>query len=159
MKRTPLKRKAPLRSKAAKPRRRRRLVAIVGKTKRDAEFSRMVRERAGWKCERCGQYFGPKAGARLHAAHIFSKGGFPHLRYDPDNAVSLCSRHHRFWAHIDAADFIQWVRGYIGEAKYEALTARAYSSPHGLEKYGVDTPPPAVVASGHSGTQEDTSRG
>lgn len=127
MKRTPLKHKTPLRAKAAKPRRKHRLVSIARKTARDKEFSRKIRERAGWKCEKDGQYFGPEAGARLHAAHIFSKGGFPHLRHDEDNAIALCYRHHRWWAHIDPVDFTEWVRGHLGEERYEALKVRAHN--------------------------------
>lgn len=124
MKRTALKRKTSLvRPVKRKPR---RLVIRATKRSADTEFSRTIRKRAGWKCERCGTYYGPKAGTRLHCAHIFSKGAFPHLRYDPDNVIALCYRHHRWWAHIDPVDFTEWVQKHIGEAKFEALKTRAH---------------------------------
>lgn len=143
MKRTALKRKAPLRAGPVK-KKSRRLVAVAPRRKADTEWSNTIRSRAGWKCERCGAtspYFGPNAGARLHAAHVFSKGGFPHLRYDLDNGLSLCYRHHRWWAHIDPVDFTEWVRKHLGEAKFEALKARAH------QKKDVDTSCGAVVTS------------
>lgn len=50
----------------------------------DALWSRVVRSRAGWKCEACG------AEDRLCGAHIYPKGAYPALRHDPANGLCLC---------------------------------------------------------------------
>lgn len=57
-----------------------------------AEFRQAVRKRDGYCCQfpRCTEHR-PK---RLHVHHIRPWSEFPHLRYDPDNGITLCRRHH-----------------------------------------------------------------
>jgi hypothetical protein len=93
------------------------------RTTEDAAFSDMVRSRAGYTCERCGKFYGPK-NAGLHCAHIYSRR-IKKTRHDPDNAVALCYACHRFWAHSEPLEFALWVRNKLGKRKYEALMVRA----------------------------------
>ena len=55
--------------------------------KRWAAVRRLVLERDGWRCRKCG-----KAG-RLEADHVkpLHRGGAP---FDPDNLQTLCREHH-----------------------------------------------------------------
>lgn len=68
-------RKRPLRKRSAKQVK----VAVL-----DALWSRVVRTRAGWKCEACGSE------RSLQGAHLYPKGGYPALRHDPSNGACLC---------------------------------------------------------------------
>lgn len=56
-------------------------------TPADKWFSLCVRERAEWKCDRCGtQYAHPTMA--LHCAHWFSRGNWS-VRFDPSNALAM----------------------------------------------------------------------
>lgn len=47
--------------------------------------------KANFKCEYPGCKF---RWEKLDAHHYFSKGAYPHLRFDLQNGICLCSRHH-----------------------------------------------------------------
>lgn len=49
-------------------------------------------------------------GGCLQAAHVYSKGRWPNLRHELDNIVTMCWRHHFFWAHKDPITFTDWFR-------------------------------------------------
>ncbi len=54
--------------------------------------SRLVRERDGYRCQRCGA---EKQGRRsLHLHHIEPWAGHPERRFDPENIVTLCRACH-----------------------------------------------------------------
>jgi hypothetical protein len=63
----------------------------------------IIKERAGWKCQlagkdnvRCSQG-NPKD--IMQWAHIVSRGVSKPLKYDLDNALCLCSGHHKYYTH------------------------------------------------------------
>lgn len=64
-----------------------------------------VHERDGYACLKCGRY-----GKGLQAAHIFPKGKYQRLRFDPLNLLTLCVGCHLFWAHKDPIGFYEWIR-------------------------------------------------
>ena len=101
-----------------------RRVTHPGRAKADAEWQRIVKDRAGYACERCQVWYGPKSRG-LHAAHIFSKGAHPATRHDPKNGIALCMRHHLYWAHTEPMEFAAWVLDRMGQEEYEALERRA----------------------------------
>lgn len=55
-------------------------------TPADKLFSRCVRERANWACERCGNTPDPQG---LHCSHYIGRGNWS-VRFDPDNAFAHC---------------------------------------------------------------------
>lgn len=63
--------------------------------RRDAEFSRAIRERDNYTCQRCGNSFLPNSRG-LHSAHLVNGRGKLATRWEPDNAVSLCYGDHRW---------------------------------------------------------------
>ena len=70
-------------------------------------------------CAKCGLQ------KLLQAAHIFSKGSHPSLRYDLDNVIGLCLRCHIFWAHRDPVAFVDWVeQKYPGRVDQLRLAAQ-----------------------------------
>lgn len=140
MKKTVLKRKIRLRTKARlkthrplkrKPRtRRRRTDAQRKQTRKDAEWARKVKERDGWRCQVTGAYYGPGSGRAsrgLEAAHIFSRNN-PYVRHEIDDGVSLSYSLHRFWCHRQPAEFMVWVEQWMGKERFEALRKKAFQS-------------------------------
>lgn len=65
----------------------------------DKLFSELVRSRG--KCEHCGKT------TSLQCAHIISRTN-KHLRWNEDNALSLCVRCHLYWSHRNPLEFTKW---------------------------------------------------
>lgn len=70
----------------------------------DKLFSELIHKRG--KCEYCGKT------ESLQTAHIIPRTN-KHLRWNPDNAVLLCFRHHLYWAHKNPLEFAEWVQRYM----------------------------------------------
>ena len=66
----------------------------------DAKFSNLVRERAAWRCEypTCGKHYPLGNTAGLECSHIWGRRRHS-VRWEPDNALALCTGHHR---HVSA---------------------------------------------------------
>ena len=79
--------------KGRKPRKRKQKTNGIKETPADKWFSRCIRERAGWKCERCGVQYTPPTGA-LHCSHVEGRGNWS-VRFEPLNALALCYGCHR----------------------------------------------------------------
>ena len=92
------------------------------RARKDAEWQKAVKERDGHACQKCGYNAYPRG---LHAHHVFSKGAHPHLRHDVENGITLCLRHHLYWAHTDPCEFTEWLKEWMGEERYTALMQRA----------------------------------
>ena len=90
----------------------------------DDEWSRAIKERDGWTCQRCGTEYG-KGSRGLHAAHIFSKGAHPSTRHDLENGTALCMRDHLYWAHYEPVEFYDWILKRMGKRRLDALRRRA----------------------------------
>jgi hypothetical protein len=68
-------------------------------------WSKLVKLRAGNKCERCG------ATKFLQSHHIYGRTNY-NLRYDLDNGCCLCAGHHKFFkdsAHNDPLGFTEFM--------------------------------------------------
>lgn len=59
----------------------------------DKWFSRCVRERSDWTCERCHTRYTPPTQA-LHCSHYIGRGNWA-VRFDPLNAMALCHGCHQ----------------------------------------------------------------
>ncbi|MFB3926790.1 MAG: recombination protein NinG [Syntrophales bacterium] len=81
----------------------------------DRIFSQKVRDRDK-ACRRCGN-------TKTYTHHIFSRK-YMGTRWDMENGISLCLRHHRM-AHGDAQEFLAWVISWMGQRKYDLLQYRA----------------------------------
>ena len=85
-------------------------------TPADAAFSKCVRERASWRCERCG---GSPAPGGLHCSHFHGRGKWS-VRFEPLNATALCMGCH---LHLSAhpIEHSRFQANRLGQAWYVLL--------------------------------------
>lgn len=57
-------------------------------TPADSWFSKCIRARAKWRCERCEKQY-DQSSTGLHCSHYFGRGNWS-TRFDPDNCEALC---------------------------------------------------------------------
>lgn len=91
------------------------------KNKLDTLWSKIVKLRAGNKCEYCSKKEG------LNSHHIFSRSNMC-VRWDLENGVCLCVSHHVFGnmsAHKAPLEFAEWLKTERGEKWYNDLRRRA----------------------------------
>ncbi len=91
-------------------------------TTADTAFSKCVRERANWTCERCGHVYTPPTQA-LHCSHFIGRGNWA-TRFIGANAFAHCYGCHSFFEQNPDA-FREWVRGRMGTESYEVLIRAA----------------------------------
>lgn len=88
------------------------------------EWSKKVKELAGYKCEYCGKTI------HLNSHHIFSRRNKA-TRYDVNNGICLDAGRHTlssvFSAHLTPVEFVEWVKEYRGIEWYEELRRKAKS--------------------------------
>lgn len=118
-----IKRRKPVRKRAkkAKP---------LSTKKVQTIFNRMVRERADWKCIRCGRDCSEQKGL-LHASHFWGVG-FTATRFDFDNVDALCYPCHygqlgTGWEYCKQGDYRTYMIKKLGQEGYDALEAKARS--------------------------------
>lgn len=99
---------------------------------RDRKFSKFIRERDGYTCQRCGAEHLPNSRG-LHTAHCFSRGKTS-TRFDPENAVALCYGCHRYLDQRPTEKF-EWFESRLGTVPFEALRLRS-NHLAGQEGYG-----------------------
>ncbi len=106
------------------PKRRRRPATGIKRSGSDIIFSRKIRERDGWTCQRCGKRYEPPTSA-LHCAHMYSRR-IKATRWDKDNACALCFGCHQY---IDSHpnEKLAFFRELLGDSRFDALSARAHA--------------------------------
>lgn len=91
--------------------------------KYDTKWSYLVKVRAWNKCEIpwCTRW-------NLNSHHIFTRMNYT-TRFDLDNWICLCSRHHtlnpRFSAHKTPTEFTEWIKEYRWEKRYDTLRLKS----------------------------------
>jgi 5-methylcytosine-specific restriction endonuclease McrA len=83
-------------------------------------------EQSKWfgKCLRCGNR------RFLQVSHIFPKGQYRSVEFDPDNAVALCAPCHLYWWHKNPVEAARWIETVTPNEIFAALSLRARSSRH-----------------------------
>lgn len=84
----------------------------------DTWFSKCVRERANWTCEKCGKQY-EEGSTGIHCSHIFSRRHRT-IRWCGDNAQALCFSCHQ-WFGGNPADSAVWLDELLGEGHIELL--------------------------------------
>lgn len=94
--------------------------------KLDIAWAKLVKLRAGMKCEYCGTEL-----KQLHSHHIFSRSK-KSTRWDVLNGICLCAGHHvlssTFSAHKTPLEFTYWLEKYKSKDYIERLTLKANST-------------------------------
>ena len=90
--------------------------------KADLLFSKYIREKADWTCERCGKLYPPPTTA-LQASHYFGRANEA-TRFDEDNVAAHCMGcHMRFTANPH--EHTEWVKQKLGPERYKVLVKRS----------------------------------
>lgn len=93
--------------------------------KLDSAWSKLVKLRAGNKCEYCGTQTG-----QLHSHHIFSRQN-KSTRWDVKNGIALCASHHvlssSFSAHKTPMEFTEWLKEYKSSDFVDRLRIKSKS--------------------------------
>lgn len=94
------------------------------KTKRDKfddVFSRLIRARDQWTCQRCGAHESQK---KIDCSHFYSRR-HQATRFDPMNACAHCFTCHQYLGE-NPPIFDAWIRQYLGDGAYEMLKEKHY---------------------------------
>jgi hypothetical protein len=95
----------------------------VKRTKLDIVVSKLVRERAEWKCERCEKYFPEGRGRQgLDASHLYGRR-HKSTRWHPDNIFAHCRGCHQYLGSNPPV-FAKWALDQLGETRYDWLMRR-----------------------------------
>lgn len=88
----------------------------------DKLFSRYIRERDGWVCQKCGQWY-QKGSQGLQCSHFIGRRNMA-VRFYPANACAHCFACHMYLT-ANPLFFAEWIKEYLGEPAYTALKERA----------------------------------
>lgn len=78
----------------------------------------IILNRDGHRCRRCGK---GKPSAVLQASHVYPRGSYPSLRWEPQNIVTLCVKCHLYWWHRNPIEAMQWIESELGRPELDRL--------------------------------------
>jgi len=87
----------------------------------DRIFSLLVRERAEWKCERCGTQYPRGKAPGLECSHHYTRSR-TRIRHHPLNASAHCTKCH-FHLSGRPIEFADWIYEHLGKEKASQLKA------------------------------------
>ena len=70
-------------------------------------------------CLKCGK------NTSLHMSHIYPKGRYRKMQFDPDNVKALCLGCHLYWWHKHPIEAKEWAVKALGRARLNRLKKRA----------------------------------
>ena len=88
----------------------------------DQIFSRCVRERSGWKCERCGAQH-EEGSQGLHCSHFHGRGKWG-VRFNPLNTSSHCMGCHLYFG-ANPSEHAKWMEEKLGPGMLQILQEMA----------------------------------
>ena len=94
-------------------RNRKQWIRILDKLLREVVFARDKR------CRRCGRT------DTLTPSHIYPKGRYTRLRFDPGNVLTLCYNCHFNWWHKNPLEASEWFHTIFSEKEFKDLNIRA----------------------------------
>lgn len=97
-------------------------------TKLDSIFSKQIRERDNWTCQRCGGRYNPPTSA-LHNSHFWGRANKA-TRFDEENCDALCYGCHSRWEGNKQGEYRDFKIKQLGKRGYDALEKRAQSTIH-----------------------------
>ena len=101
-------------------------------TPADKAFSLCVRERANWRCERCGRITPDDKRMGLHCSHWIGRGSWS-VRFHPLNSTAKCYGCHAYFEGRPAL-FSDWMRERLGDEVADKLIVLSKKPAKGLRK-------------------------
>lgn len=104
---------------------------MIGKMKlrkTDTLYTRYVRERDDYTCQRCRRPY-PKDNCRnLVTSHFWGRGR-ENTRFDDENCMALCQLPcHQYWGHGEGrVEYQAFMEEKLGQAGYDNLMVRAHT--------------------------------
>ena len=95
-------------------------------TAADYWFSRCVRERANWTCERCGKIY-HEGNRGIHCAHYETRDNWA-VRFEPLNAFCLCHGCHEYFDKGRRFEFRDFYLMRLGQDCYDILNEKSLQS-------------------------------
>tara|TARA_B100000029_G_C17091318_1_gene784347 strand:- start:57 stop:470 length:414 start_codon:yes stop_codon:yes gene_type:complete len=98
----------------------------------DRLWSKYIRTRDDWTCQRCGKKYNPPTSA-LHCSHYFTRGNWS-VRFDEDNTEALCYGCH---SHLggNPHEHTKHKLQKLGQKKMDDLIQRKNNHKSGSIKY------------------------
>jgi len=90
--------------------------------KADTTFSKFIRTRDNWTCQRCGKRYPPPTQA-LHCSHYLGRGR-ENTRFDPENCDALCYGCHQHWGSADKEGYRDFKLHQLGRERFNLLLVR-----------------------------------
>jgi 5-methylcytosine-specific restriction endonuclease McrA len=91
--------------------------------KYDALFSRYIRTRDNWTCQRCSKQYTQNTQG-LHNSHFFGRTR-KSVRFDEDNCIALCFGCHQIWDKEDHESYRAYKIKQLTRPRFDALVIRA----------------------------------
>lgn len=107
-------------------------MSLIKITPADSAFSLCVRERASWKCERCGTQYTPPTQA-LHCCHWSSRGNWS-VRFDPSNAIAMCMGCHLLTSRERETEHRPLMAKIVGELELDRLAFDKNRPANGIKR-------------------------
>ena len=98
----------------------------------DREWSKFIRTRDMWTCQRCSKQYDPPTSA-LHCSHFWSRGNWS-VRFDEDNTEALCYGCHSYLGG-NPVEFHKYYLEKLGQERFDALEKRKNTPKSGSIKY------------------------
>jgi len=98
----------------------------------DREWSKYIRTRDMWTCQRCSKQYDPPTSA-LHCSHFWSRGNW-RVRFDEDNTEALCYGCHSYLGG-NPVEFHKYYLEKLGQERFDALEKRKNTPKSGSIKY------------------------
>lgn len=92
--------------------------------KTDSEFSKYIRTRDKWTCQRCKTRY-PEKSKGLHNSHFWGRKNEA-TRFEPLNCDALCMGCHQYFEQ-NPEEFRAWKIKQLGEKKYNQLMVQAHT--------------------------------
>ena len=98
----------------------------------DREWSKYIRTRDMWTCQRCSKQYDPPTSA-LHCSHFWSRGNWS-VRFDEENTEALCYGCHSYLGG-NPVEFHKYYLEKLGQERFDALEKRKNTPKSGSVKY------------------------
>ena len=95
----------------------------------DKIFSELIRSKG--MCEKC-----LRTDTKLDCAHVIPRTNKT-LRWDINNALSLCFRCHKLWAHENPLEFAHWFKKYYKERNWYIMNHKNIITKRTTEDYQI----------------------